>query len=698
MYKLVIAEKPSVAQALAMAIGAAEKKEGYLEGNGYLVSWCLGHLVELAEPEDYDERYKKWRHEDLPILPDTWKYHVSERTKKQFVIIKNLMNRKDVESLIEATDAGREGELIFRLVYHQAGCKKPFKRLWISSMEDSAIRDGFSHLKEGQEYDSLYEAALCRERADWIVGMNATRLFSTLYGQTLHVGRVMTPTLAMLVTREAEIKGFKQEPFYHVWFRVGGVKVISERFSKKEEADKVLYKLSGEETALIRKKETVEKKESPPLLYDLTSLQRDANKMMGFTAQQTLDYAQSLYEKKLITYPRTNSRYVTEDMKKSLKELIPAMTEKFGYTRIIPVHTEQVIQNKKVSDHHAILPTKNVAQTDFVELPSGEVKILSLIVARLLSSVGEPYKYEETALEVTAGGAVFKAKGTNEKSKGFKEIEEWILGKTKKEEDANSMMTYLEGLNEGRNYPLRDPDIKEGKTSPKKRFTEDSLLAAMERAGVEDVSEQAECKGIGTPATRAGIIEKLVRVGFVERQGEKKTKYLVPTHKGISLITIVPEVIQSPSMTAEWEEKLITIEAKEYESEQFMREIIEMIFILIRDYRVIEGAEVLMRPVAKKVGVCPHCGGNVVEKEKGFFCNKRECRFVLWKEHAFFAALGKNISETTAKKLLAEGRVELTGCHSAKTGKTYNATAKMTVDENQKPQFSLSFAGGKEGS
>ena len=371
MYKLVIAEKPSVAQSLAKVIGATEKKEGYLEGNGYLVSCCVGHLVELAEPEDYDERYAKWRHEDLPILPDKWKYRVSEATQKQFKVLKELMNRGDVVSLIEATDAGREGELIFRLVYHQAGCKKPFERLWISSMEDTAILDGFADLKDGKEYDPLYEAALCRERADWFVGMNATRLFSTLYGTTLNVGRVMTPTLAMLVTREAEIQGFRAEPFYTVQISVGGVTAASEKFKEKQHAETLLQAVSRESTAQVSKKETAEKKEKAPLLYDLTSLQRDANRLMGFTAQQTLDYAQSLYEKKLITYPRTDSRYLTEDMRENTEKLIPMMAEKFGFIKTINVHMSQLINNKKVSDHHALLPTKNVADADFSELPYG---------------------------------------------------------------------------------------------------------------------------------------------------------------------------------------------------------------------------------------------------------------------------------------------------------------------------------------
>lgn len=694
MYKLVIAEKHSVAQSLAKVIGATNKNEGFLEGNGYLVSWCVGHLVELAEPEDYDERYAKWKYEDLPILPEVWKYRISEATKKQYKIVKDLMNRKDVESLIEATDAGREGELIFRLVYHQAGCKKPFKRLWISSMEDSAIRDGFANLKEGSEYDSLYEAALCREHADWMVGMNATRLFSTLYGPTLNVGRVMTPTLAMLVTREAEINGFKPEPFYTVQISVGGVIATSEKFQKKQEADSILQMVSQETHALISKKEVIEKKERTPLLYDLTNLQRDANRLMGFTAQQTLDYAQSLYEKKLITYPRTDSRYLTEDMEESVKDLVPSMAEKFGITKNINMHIRQVINNKKVSDHHALLPTKNVKTADFGSLPSGEIKILSLIVARLLAGVGDSYVYEEITLEVTAGGTIFKAKGKIEKQRGFKEVQDWILGKNEDEKENTSIIAYLSDLQEGKRYPLREPQVKEGKTTPKKHFTEDSLLAAMERAGAEDMPENAEHKGIGTPATRAGVIEKLVCIGFVERKGNKKTKHLIPTHKGISLITVIPEEIQSPSMTADWEEKLLAIEANEYEPEQFMREIIEMIFILIRDYRVIEGAEVLMRPVVTTVGKCPCCSADIVEKAKGFFCNNKGCRFVLWKENAFFSALNKKITGTVAKKLLEDGKVFLTGCRSAKTGKTYNATVLMTVDDAQKSQFSLRFENG----
>ena len=555
--KLVIAEKPSVAQSLAKVIGANQKKDGYLEGNGYIVSWCVGHLIELANPEHYDEKYKKWRKEDLPIFPAPFSYQVTASTKKQFQVLKDLMKRSDVESLVEATDAGREGELIFRLVYKQAGCKKPFERLWISSMEDKAIKEGFENLSPSVDYDDLYEAALCRERADWLVGINATRFFSTVYGQTLNVGRVMTPTLAMIVEREAEIKGFKPENFYTVQMLVSGVAVTSKRFKRKQEADELVEKINAADKAKISKMETTTKTEKPPLLYDLTSLQRDANKYYGFTAQQTLDYTQSLYEKKLVTYPRTDSRYLTDDMDDSTARLCCLMKDKYGYTKMVPISTKQVLNSSKVSDHHAIIPTENVSDADYSEIPSGEQKILGLVTARLLSSVGDPAEITEYALEVECAGEVFKAKSKCITSPGWHLLEDWILGKKQDEEEEDSgkkddggshgILEILEAdaslLAEGRELPARDPKVKEGKTTPKKRFTEDSLLSAMESAGAKDMPDEVERKGLGTPATRAGVIEKLVRIGFVERQGSKKTKYLVPTEKGTSLITVMPEQI-----------------------------------------------------------------------------------------------------------------------------------------------------------
>lgn len=697
-YKLVIAEKPSVAQSIAKVIGADKREDGYLEGNGYLVSWCVGHLVELAPPEAYDEKYEKWRYSDLPILPSEWKYQISDATRKQFGILKKLMEREDVTGLVEATDAGREGELIFRLVYHQAKCKKPFERLWISSMEDQAISDGFSNLQNGKKYDDLYRAALCRERADWSVGMNATRLFSTLYGQTLNVGRVMTPTLAMIVQREAEIESFKPEPIYRLSISCGGITAVSDRFEKKEDAENILKVLEEQKTAQVIKIDPADKQEKAPQLYSLTALQRDANRFLGFTAQQTLDYTQSLYEKKLVTYPRTDSRFLTEDMEKMIPDLARKMASKFGYTKNISVYPKQVINNSKVSDHHAIIPTVNVADTEFGKLPSGEQKVLSLITARLLSALGESAVRSEVDVEFTCADTVFKAKTKNLTKKGWREIQDWIMGSSmdseneKEEKSGNAnMLACIAMLTNGKSYPLQNPKMEEGKTSPKKHFTEDSLLSAMERAGADEMPDEAERKGIGTSATRAATIEKLVRIGFVERKGNKKTKYLLPTHKGVALITVMPEQIQSPSMTAEWEQKLLDVEKGTFQDAEFMREIDGMITELIGTYKIVEDAELLMPPSVEKIGICPSCGQHVVERQKGYSCENRQCNFVLWKQNRFFEALGKKMTKQTATKLLSDGRVALKGCKSKKTGKSYDTTVVMTVDETQRAVFTLDF-------
>ena len=706
-YKLVIAEKPSVAQAIAKVIGADKKEDGYLEGNGYIVSWCVGHLIELAPPEAYDEKYEKWRYSDLPILPSEWNYQIAEATRKQFGILKKLMEREDVTGLVEATDAGREGELIFRLVYHQAKCKKPFERLWISSMEDQAISDGFSHLKNGREYDDLYRAALCRERADWIVGMNATRLFSTLYGQTLNVGRVMTPTLAMIVQREAEIDGFKPEPIYRLSISCGGIIALSDRFEKKQDAENALNMLKEQKTAQVTKIDPTDKQEKAPQLYSLTALQRDANRFLGFTAQQTLDYTQSLYEKKLVTYPRTDSRFLTEDMEEMIPGIADKMAEKFGYTKNLPIHPKQVINNSKVSDHHAIIPTANVADAEFGELPSGEQKVLSLITARLLSALGDPAVRNEVDVEFTCAGTVFKAKAKNIREKGWRNIQDWIMGSSTDSTDSENenedkkgnveMLACIAAMTSGKSYPVQNPKMEEGKTTPKKHFTEDSLLSAMERAGAEEMPDEVERKGIGTSAKRAATIEKLVRIGFVERKGNKKTKYLLPTHKGVALITVMPEQIQSPSMTAEWEQKLLDVEKRTFHDTEFMDEIEEMITGLVRTYKVIEDAEVLMHPALEEIGICPCCGSHVVERQKGYSCENRQCDFILWKQNRFFEALGKKMTKQIAAKLLSDGKASLKGCKSKKTGKTYDTTVVMTVNENQRATFELNFERGADG-
>lgn len=523
--KLVIAEKSSVAQSLARVIGAAKRQDGYLEGNGYLVSWCVGHLVELSAPERYDERFAKWRLEDLPILPERFLYEVSAGTSKQYQILKGLMERPDVESLVCATDAGREGELIFRLVYNQCRCKKPFERLWISSMEDAAIREGFDKLKPGTAYDALYEAALCRERADWIVGMNATRLFSCLYGQTLAVGRVMTPTLAMVVMRDAQIAAFKPEPFWTVQITAGGITASSPRFQRKDVADNLAVLCREEGEAMIRTVETKEKLEKPPLLYDLTSLQRDANRILGFTAQQTLDYTQSLYEKKLVTYPRTDSRYLTDDMREMLPALIASVADKFGYTgdalRTDPVRPASVFDSSKVSDHHAIIPTKTMAGSDINGLSSGEMAVLQLISARLLCAAAEDHRYAEMTAKLSSGAEEFTRKGKTVLVPGWKAIWQHFYPEKKKDEEASGPVPA-----KGTLVHVDAAEVKEGKTSPPKHFTEDTLLSAMETAGADETPDEAERKGLGTPATRAATIEKLVQRGFIERKGDKKTRQL----------------------------------------------------------------------------------------------------------------------------------------------------------------------------
>jgi len=687
--KLVLAEKPSVAQSIAKVIGAKKRCDGYLEGNGYVVSWCVGHLVELCNPESYDEKYGKWKHEDLPILPTNWKYEVSASTRKQFGILKKLMKREDVESLVCATDAGREGELIFRLVYHQCGCKKPFERLWISSMEDSAIRKGFENLEPSEKYDSLYEAALCRERADWIVGINATRLFSCLYNQTLNVGRVMTPTLAMAVMREASISAFKQEPFYTVQLELADFTANSERFKGLEEAKAIQSACQNLGKCSISKVEKKEKKENAPALYDLTSLQRDSNRILGFTAQQTLDYTQSLYEKKLVTYPRTDSRYLTEDMAETTTELIHHLEPFFDKKLSDGIHVLQVINSKKVFDHHAIIPTKEVKHCDLEELPKGERAVLELIVTRLFVSVSKAYRYEETSVELMCGDTVFKTKGRIVLELGWKALAE--NNKDSKEENQK-----LPVLAAGDVAVVNAANIKEGKTSPPKSFTEDTLLQAMENATADEMPKEAERKGIGTPATRAGIIEKLVLKGYLKRKGNSKTKSLVPTDKGVALITVMPEQIQSPTMTADWEEKLLKIEQKEYPSKAFMNEIETMVQELVKNYEVVKGADVIMPKNYTVIGYCPHCQSEVVEREKGWFCSNHQCRFVLWKDNAFFHHIGKKLTEYIVDKLLRDGRVKLKDCKSKKTGKSYNADVVIGTEADGKATFRLEFdTGGK---
>lgn len=693
---LVIAEKPSVAMNIAAVIGAASKKDGYMEGGGYLVSWCVGHLIELAAADVYDEKYAKWSYNDLPILPTRWQYAISKGKEKQLKILRDLMHRGDVDTVVCATDAGREGELIFRLVYEHSKCKKSIKRLWISSMEESAIAEGFQKLKSGSDYELLYQSALCRSRADWIVGINATRLFSVLYGQTLNVGRVMSPTLAMLVEREANISAFKPESFYTVQLDCGILTLSGEKLKNKNEAE-TLCKACDGQSITIEKVDSKEKTEKPPKLYDLTTLQREANRQLGFTAQQTLDYAQSLYEKKLITYPRTDSRYLTQDMQSSIPDVAKAAAGIFswGDRFSLPVHTAQVTDNSKVSDHHAIIPTMSVQTCDISALPFGEREVLQLIALRLICAIGDSNRYAETTITAHCNGAVFAAKGRTVLEDGFKAAEKLYFSSRKEnpQEDKNKALPCID---QGEVFSAKAV-LKEGKTTPPKHFTEDTLLSAMETAGAEDMPEDAERKGLGTPATRAGILEKLIKTELTERKGDKKTKYLIPTQKGVSLITVLPEAIQSPQLTAEWEERLKLVERGELSPEEFMQGISEMTESLTKTYEVIKGADILFPSDREVIGVCPRCGGHVTENKKGFTCDNRACGFSLWKENKFFTAKKKNLTKAVATELLKNGRVKLTGCYSEKTGKTYDATIILDDTGGKYVNFKLEFASPKGG-
>ena len=679
--------------AYAKVLGVQGRQDGYLEGSGYLISWCVGHLVELAPPSAYGEQYVKWNLADLPILPQKWQYLVSASTQKQFSVLKKLMHRADVDSVICATDAGREGELIFRLVYEQAGCKKPFSRLWLSSMEDNAIRAGFANLKPSTEYDALYQAALCRERADWMVGINCSRLFSCLYGRPLAVGRVMTPTLAMTVEREATIAAFVPETFYTVALELtSGFVASSRRISEKDAAEKLLAECRKEMVSTIQKITRKEKAENPPPLYDLTTLQRDANRLLGYSAHQTLKYAQSLYEKKLTTYPRTDSCYITDEDEDMLEELAEEMEHFLGIALedvddAVP-RTRRTVNREKVTDHHAILPTRSMLQADLDALPKGEQNILKLIIARTLMAVGKPFRYLETLLTTECAGEEFTAKGKEILDEGWKAIERKVLADILNHKKEFTALPPVEESECG----ILNAELKEGQTSPPKHFTEDTLLHSMETASADSMPEGVERQGIGTPATRAATIEKLVAKGFLERKGDKKTKVLLPTDKGKALITVIPEEIQSADMTANWETKLLRVERGEMEPETFMTEINDMISSLVNTTEAVKGASALMKN--KVIGVCPNCGANVVEREKGYFCENKECRFVLWKDNAFFKRLGKRMDAHVADKLLRDGRVRLKDCKSAK-GKTYNATVLLSTEADGRSKFSLEFEGGR---
>lgn len=688
--KLVIAEKPSVAQAIAHVLGATTRKDGYTEGGGWLVSWCVGHLVGLAPADAYDEKYAKWAYDDLPIVPECWQYAADRDKEKQLTVLRALMGREDVTAVVCATDAGREGQLIFQLVYNYCQCQKPTLRLWISSMEETAIKGGFASLKDGAAYESLYQSALCRSQADWLIGINATRLFSVLYGATLNVGRVQSPTLALLVNRENEIAGFKKQKFYTVQLIAGELTAEGERLADKKAAEEIRAACGGR-TATVEAVENKERAELPPKLYDLTTLQRDANRLYGFTAQQTLDYTQSLYEKKLVTYPRTDSRYLTEDMAAGLPSLVEAVAVALPFMAGLEttVNAGRVVDGSKVSDHHAIIPTHSMPGADLAALPAGEKAVLFLIAARLLCAVGEKYVTAETVAALSCGGHTFTAKGRTVTAYGWKSIDNAFRATLNEKPEDNKEPAPLPELAKGQAFPRVNASVREGTTAPPKHFTEDTLLSAMECAGAENMPENAERKGLGTPATRAGIIEKLVHTGFVERKG----KNLLPTQKGAALIGVLPELIKSPALTAEWEHKLKQVERGELPAADFMAGIAGLTSKLVQDYgKLPDGADLsLFQPVRKAVGTCPRCGGRVVENKKGFVCESRDCGFALWKENRFFTAKKKELTAKIAAALLKEGRAELRGCHSEKTGKTYDAIVILDDTGRKFVNFKMDF-------
>ena len=674
---LIIAEKPSVAATIAAALGAKEKRDGYIAGNGCLVSWCVGHLVQLAEAAAYGEQYKKWSYDSLPILPQEWQYAVASDKGKQFKILKDLMHRADVSEVVNACDAGREGELIFRFVYDVAGCKKPMRRLWISSMEESAIKAGFASLKDGKEYDPLYSSALCRAKADWIIGINMTRLFSCLYGKTLNVGRVQTPTLKMLVDRDAAITTFKKEKYYHVRLSLSGVEAASAKIHAADEAGNL--KAACEEaqavcTSVTREKKTV----APPKLFDLTSLQREANRIYGYTAKQTLDLAQALYEKKLLTYPRTDSSYLTDDMGGTAAQIAALLAGKLPFMQGADFTPEisRLLDSKKVSDHHAIIPTMELAKADLAALPESERNILTFAGARLLMACAAPHIFEAVTAVFSCAGQEFTAKGKTVLAEGWKGLERRFMATLKKKADTeddeeNALSLDVPPFAEGQTFDNPQAAVTEHFTTPPKPHNEASLLSAMERAGNEETDPDAERRGLGTPATRAAIIEKLVKSGFVERKG----KQLIPTKSGIELVCVLPEVLTSPQLTADWENNLTQIAKGNADPDSFMTGIETTTRELVNTYPFLSDKEKERFKEEKPViGKCPRCGADIYEGRKNYYCANKDCAFTMWKNDRFFEERKVTFSPKIAAALLKDGKAKVKKLYSPKTGKTYDGT------------------------
>ncbi len=679
MFKLVIAEKPSVGIAIANVLGARKQKSGFYEGNGYIVAWCIGHLAGVANASAYNPDYAYWRYEHLPIIPDKWQNSLRKKTYQHFQLLKKTMHRKDVSEIINACDAGREGELIFRNAYNFAECNKPVKRLWISSMEDEAIRKGFENLKPSEMYDNLYYSADARAKADWLVGINLTRLFSVLYHRKLCIGRVVTPTLALIISREAERTEFVPETYYNAQITCGKLKATSERLSDKAEAEKIIAECSNQ-LATVISVNGEEKEEKAPLLYDLTTLQRDANRILGYTAQQTLDYAQSLYEKKLCTYPRTDSRYLTEDMEGAIDALLKVSSRLTSSN--LKNHefiTYKVCNNKKVSDHHAIIPTLTAGKADLFELNKGERDILKMISLRLICAVAEPYVYYSETAVIRCGNTDFKVK--------YKDITEYGWKDFMKSDDEDEIIIE-NGIEIGDVYEVTETEVKEGKTKPKPHYTEDTLLSAMENAGAAEAPKDAERKGLGTPATRANMIEKLVSVGYIERKQGKKGAVLVPAKIGKSLITVVPEHIQSPLLTAEWEHRLKLIENGDLDADLFLSGIADMVTDICKNYVISPDADKLFPSGREAIGTCPRCGGNVTESQLGFFCENAKCRFGLWRDNRYLDSKHILLDKEIASELLKSGRCRIPKVYSEKNDSYYAASLIMT-DNGERTKYSV---------
>ena len=684
--RLIIAEKRSVAASIASALGVTSRADGFYEGNNLLVSWCVGHLVSPMDAAGYDPSFRKWHFEDLPILPEPFRYVLAPGKEAAFENLRALMDRPDVDTIVNACDAGREGELIFRLVYEMAGCRKPVRRLWISSMEDNAIREGFSDLRPSADYEALYQSALCRQKADWLVGINATRLFSVLYHRTLNVGRVLTPTLAMLVERERKISQFKKEKYYVLRLEMNGTEAVSEKLNDSTEVERAAAACKGVPT-ICTSVTKEQKKEQPPKLYDLTTLQREANRLLGYTAKQTLDYAQSLYEKKLLTYPRTDSRYLTSDMAETASCVIHLAAKLPPFdscSNFFPL-VEAMISDKNVSDHHAIIPTMELEKADVHALPVGERNLLLLVCCKLLCAAAEPYVCEAVTGTFDCGGQSFTAKGKRILSEGWQDIDQTFHTFLKEAPEEAAAFPYF---SEGSTYEVAAPTIVERFTQPPKPYTEDTLLSAMENAGKEDIPEDAERKGLGTPATRAAIIEKLVSAGFVERKG----KSLIPTQDGINLISILPEPLTSPVLTAEWEQQLTEIAKGAASPDTFLDGIRDMVRTLISDHsRVSEEGRTLFAPERENVGVCPRCGKPVYEGKKNFACSDRSCGFVLWKDDRFWTSRKKVLTAKMAADLLKKRRILVKGMWSEKKGVTYDAAVLLDDTGEKYVHYKLEF-------